>query len=92
MGVDPISVPDTGSIMFGLLGFRVLAAGVVCGELELLVETTADRTSCPRVPGGRPRRTTVASTCCATWPRAIGRCSCCGASGSGAAEPMTVRR
>lgn len=52
MGVDPISVPDAGSIMFGLSGFRVLAAGVVCGELELLVETTADRTCCPEC--GRP--------------------------------------
>jgi transposase len=52
VGVDPINVPDIGSIMFGLSGFRVLAAGVVCGELELLVETTADRASCPEC--GRP--------------------------------------
>jgi transposase len=33
--------------MFGLAGFRVLAAGQVGGELELLVETTAARVSCP---------------------------------------------
>jgi transposase len=34
--------------MFGLPGFCVLAAGEVGGELELLVETTADAALCPR--------------------------------------------
>lgn len=47
MGVDGSSVPDVGTVMFGLSGFRVLAAGRVGGELELLVETTASTASCP---------------------------------------------
>jgi hypothetical protein len=33
--VDGISAPDVGAVMFGLVGFRVLAAGVIGGELEL---------------------------------------------------------
>jgi transposase len=41
-------VPEVGTVMFGLAGFRVLAAGQVGGELELLVETTANRAWCPR--------------------------------------------
>jgi transposase len=40
-------VPEVGAVMFGLGGFRVLAAGQVGGELELLVETTATTVSCP---------------------------------------------
>jgi transposase len=44
--------------MLGLPGFVVLGAGEAAGELELLVETTARRTGCPRcgalaVPQGR---------------------------------------
>jgi hypothetical protein len=49
---DGTSVPEVGAVMFGLSGFRVLAAGRVGCELELLVETTAARASCPRC--GRP--------------------------------------
>ncbi len=47
MEVDGTSVPDISTVMFGLAGFVVLAAGVVGGELELLVETTATSASCP---------------------------------------------
>ena len=47
MGVDGTSAPDVSAVMFGLPGFRVLAAGQVGGELELLVETTATRATCP---------------------------------------------
>jgi transposase len=45
---DGTSVPEVGAVMFGLSGFRVLAAGRVGGELELLVESTATSASCPR--------------------------------------------
>jgi transposase len=40
----------TGSVvaaLFGLEGFRLLAVGEVVGELELLIETTADLVGCP---------------------------------------------
>ena len=47
MDVDGTSAPDIGAIMFGLAGFRVLAAGVIGGELELLVETTEATATCP---------------------------------------------
>jgi transposase len=33
--------------LFGLEGFRLLVAGEVAGELELLIETTADLVGCP---------------------------------------------
>jgi transposase len=33
--------------LFGLDGFRLLSAGEVAGELELLIETTADLVGCP---------------------------------------------
>jgi transposase len=42
---------DTTSLcaaLFGLAGFEVLAAADVGGELELLVQTTADLVGCPR--------------------------------------------
>jgi transposase len=48
---DGISAPDVGAVMFGLVGFRVLAAGVIGGELELLVETTAAAATCPSCAG-----------------------------------------
>jgi transposase len=38
---------SVGAALFGLDGFRLLAAGEVAGELELLVETTADLVGCP---------------------------------------------
>ena len=41
---------DTTSVtaaLFGLAGFEVLAAGDAGGELELLIETTADLVPCP---------------------------------------------
>jgi transposase len=47
VGSDGTSAPDVSTVKFGLAGFRVLAAGQVGGELELLVETTAARASCP---------------------------------------------
>jgi len=34
--------------LFGLEGFALLAVAEVDGELELLVETTADLVGCPR--------------------------------------------
>jgi hypothetical protein len=49
--VDGTSAPDVGAVMFGLVGFRVLAAGVIGGELELLVETTAVAATCPSCAG-----------------------------------------
>jgi transposase len=45
---DGTSVPEVGTVMVGLSGFRVLAVGRVGGELELLVETTATKAPCPR--------------------------------------------
>jgi hypothetical protein len=33
--------------VFGLDGFRVLAAADAGGELELMIETAADRVGCP---------------------------------------------
>jgi transposase len=39
---------DTATAALGLPGFVVLAAGEYAGELELLVETTASVTGCPR--------------------------------------------
>lgn len=38
---------SVGAALFGLDGFRVLAAAEVGGELELLVESTADLVGCP---------------------------------------------
>ena len=41
---------DTGSVvgaLFGLDGFEVLSAVEVDGELEVLVQTTADLVGCP---------------------------------------------
>lgn len=40
-------VADPAGVVLGLPGFRVLAAGEVAGELEVVVETTAERTGCP---------------------------------------------
>ena len=42
---------DTTSVtaaLFGLAGFEVLAAAEAGGEVELLVQTTADLVGCPR--------------------------------------------
>jgi len=38
---------DTAAEMLGLPGFRVLAAAVFDGELQVQVETTADLVGCP---------------------------------------------
>jgi transposase len=38
---------SVGAALFGLDGFRLLAAGEVGGELELLIETTAELVGCP---------------------------------------------
>jgi transposase len=38
---------SVGAALVGLDGFRLLAAGEVGGELELLIETTADLVGCP---------------------------------------------
>lgn len=43
-----IDRPDLAARMLGLPGFVVLAAGEVAGELELLIETGAALTGCPR--------------------------------------------
>ena len=57
--------------VFGLDGFRVLAAEVG-GRLELLVETAADLVGCPeRGAVARPR--TGARCGCATRPSSGGR-------------------
>lgn len=42
------SQADTAAVALGLPRFVVLAAGGYAGELELLVETTASVTGCPR--------------------------------------------
>ena len=39
--------------LLGLDGFVVVATAEVGGELELLVETTADLVGCPALRGGR---------------------------------------
>jgi hypothetical protein len=49
--VDGTSARYVGAVMFGLVEFRVLAAGVIGGELELLVETTAAAATCPSCAG-----------------------------------------
>ena len=38
----------TGAVLLGLSDFVVVSAGVVGGEVELLIETTATVTGCPR--------------------------------------------
>jgi transposase len=49
-----MAAPETG--LLGLDGFTVLAAVEVAGELELLIETTADLVGCPRCGAvGRPK-------------------------------------
>jgi hypothetical protein len=45
MGDDTTSVT---AALFGLAGFEILAAAEVGGELELLVQTTADLVGCPK--------------------------------------------
>lgn len=76
---------DTTSLcaaLFGLAGFEVLAAADAGGELELLVQTTADLVGCPScgaVARAKDRRP--------TWVRIsrseAGRWCCAGGSGSG---------
>ncbi len=39
---------DTATVALGLPGFVLIAAAEYAGELELLIETTASRTGCPR--------------------------------------------
>ena len=76
---------DTTSLcaaLFGLAGFEVLAAADVGGELELLVQTTADLVGCPTcgaVARAKDRRP--------SWVRDLpmgGRWCCAGGSGCGA--------
>jgi transposase len=58
MGDDTTSVT---AALFGLAGFEILAAADVGGELELLVQTTADLVGCPAcgaVARAKDRRST----------------------------------
>src|SRR3954465_203706 len=49
MDDDTTAVP---AALFGLAGFEILAAADAGGELELLVQTTADLVGCPRCGAG----------------------------------------
>jgi transposase len=44
---NAIAALPVGAVLLGLDGFRVLAAGIVGGEVELLVESVADVAWCP---------------------------------------------
>ncbi|MDQ3765408.1 MAG: hypothetical protein M3460_29290 [Actinomycetota bacterium] len=58
--------------LFGLDGFVVLGAADAGGELELLVETTADLVVCPEC-GRWPRLRTAARPECRICRSAVGR-------------------
>jgi transposase len=85
---------DTTSViaaLFGLAGFEVLAAADAGGELELLVQTTADLVGCPScgaVARAKDRRPSWCGTCRA----AAERWCCAGGSGCGAARRRCVSR
>ena len=77
---------DTTSVtaaLFGLAGFEILAAADAGGELELLVQTTADLVGCPAcgaVARAKDRRPTLGARPAAS---AGGRWCSAGSSGSG---------
>ena len=57
---------DTTSLsaaLFGLAGFEVFAAADAGGELELLVQTSADLVGCPRCGAVGGRRTGARAGC-----------------------------
>lgn len=76
--------------MLGLADFRVLDAREVEGEVELDVETTADRDWCRGCGVGAVRKDRITGWC-ATWTRSAGRRGCGGASAGGAVRSLRVR-
>ena len=75
--------------LLGLDGFVVRTCAEVGGELELLIETTADLVGCPQC--GAVARATDRRP---TWVRDLplgGRWCCAGGSGSGAARTRSAR-
>jgi hypothetical protein len=77
------------AVMLGLPGFVVVAAAEVGGKLELVVETTGTVTGCPDVVWWPPRMAVQIIWFATSRPR-VGRCCCCGASGSGAAMTLAA--
>jgi protein-arginine kinase activator protein McsA len=67
---------DTTSVtaaLFGLAGFEILAAADAGGELEVLVQTSADLVGCPECGAVARAKDRSARPGCATCPSVGGR-------------------
>lgn len=81
---------SAGTAMLGLGGFVLLGVSDADGELEQVIETTADSAWC-RGCGVRARPHGRRLTVVRDLPSAGGRSCCCGLSGCGAARSWRVR-